>query len=440
MNAETYNFIRSILGSNVYAPGGSNSREATNLYQKEQAAIYRQISQTLGNYTQSAAIDSGTVGAIRAFTDQFITQATQMAPAGVSTEGDQNTLFAKIPIVTNAQVERAQEFIKVRPASATGRFEDLSSAFAAGALFEMRDFARPPNNQIPFSVSAELASYAAWRALEEAPLDQSGSFAKQMSEMTGIANRLTQDLRGQAAASVITLDKNIETLTSRANLALEAAETAAKQAGEFDSHAKDLRQKIDDFTVDIEAKTVDAESKLEAFLNAAKSRSTYEGIKIYWTDRANAAWWALVTSALVLFVLLVVIPAFAIWENDAVISLLKHLTEAAGVDVANQQNAVVLTVATISRLVIVTIPLALYFWLIKLVVRFNIRSMLLMDDARQRATIIETYYKMIEQSGATVEDRALILQALCRPAPGHGGDSVDPPNFTEVIDKAMGRH
>lgn len=48
--------------------------------------------------------------------------------------------------------------------------------------------------------------------------------------------------------------------------------------------------------------------------------------------------------------------------------------------------------------------------------------------------------KMIEQSGATVEDRALILQALCRPALGHGGDSVDPPNFTEVIDKAMGRH
>ncbi|MER9757562.1 DUF6161 domain-containing protein [Mesorhizobium sp. M0166] len=98
-----------------------------------------------------------------------------------------------------------------------------------------------------------------------------------------------------------------------------------------------------------------------------------------------------------------------------------------------------MTVATVSRLVVVTIPLALYFWLIRLVVRFNMRSMLLMDDARQRATIIETYYKMIEQQAATKEDRALILQALCRPPPGHGSDSIEPPNFTEVIDKAIGK-
>lgn len=80
----------------------------------------------------------------------------------------------------------------------------------------------------------------------------------------------------------------------------------------------------------------------------------------------------------------------SLFVDETVIALLKHLTEAAGVDVANQQNPVVLTIATISRLGIVTIPLALYFWLIKLVVRFNIRSMLLMDDAGQRATIIET--------------------------------------------------
>jgi hypothetical protein len=84
--------------------------------------------------------------------------------------------------------------------------------------------------------------------------------------------------------------------------------------------------------------------------------------------------------------------------------------------------------------------LALYFWLIKLVVRFNMRSMLLMDDARQRATMLETYYRMIEKGAATNEDRALVLQALMRPAPGHGPDSVEPPNFTDVIEKAMGRN
>ncbi|RAZ75807.1 DUF6161 domain-containing protein [Mesorhizobium atlanticum] len=439
MNAETYNLIRSILGSKTYDPGGANSREATNLYQKEQAQIYRKIAAAFASHMQAVTTETGTTSAVRTFTDQLVAQATANAPAEVRVVEGQSVLSAAIPVVTNADLERVAESLKGRTAGPDGRFDDLMSAFTAGVLFEMRDFVRP-QSQIPFPVPTELASYAAWRALEEAPLDRSGSIAKQMSNLAAVSTGLQSDLRSQMAASAARLEQTIETLTSRANHALEAAETAAKQAGEFDSQAKDLRQKIDDFSVDIDARTVDAESKLNSFLDAAKTRSTYQGIRIYWTDRANAAWWALALSGAVLFLLLVAIPAFAIWENDAVIALLKHLTEAAGVDVANQQNPVVLTIATVSRLVIVTIPLALYFWLIKLVVRFNIRSMLLMDDARQRATIIETYYKMIEQGGATVEDRALILQALCRPAPGHGGDSVDPPNFTEVIDKAMGRH
>jgi len=62
-----------------------------------------------------------------------------------------------------------------------------------------------------------------------------------------------------------------------------------------------------------------------------------------------------------------------------------------------------------------------------------------MDDAGLRATMIETYYKMIEKSAATPEDRALVLSALMRPAPGHGGDPIEPPNFTEVMEKAMGK-
>ena len=81
-------------------------------------------------------------------------------------------------------------------------------------------------------------------------------------------------------------------------------------------------------------------------------------------------------------------------------------------------------------------PLGLYFWLVRIVVRFNMRSLLLMDDARQRATMMETYYRLIEKEAATKEERALVFQALMRPPPGHGPDTVEPPNFTEVIGKA----
>lgn len=440
MDGETYHFVRSVLGTKTYDPGGANSREVANLYQKEQAEIYRRILHAISDYSASVLVNSGPVSAIRAFTSNLISQGVTEAPAEINVVETQSVLSARIPVVTNDTFDEVDSWLKTRKPGADGHFEDIISPFAAGVLYEMREFVKPQNNELPFRVTVELASYAAWRALEAAPLDQTGVIAQQMNNLSTVSAGLQSDLRSQMAASAAVLDKTVETLTNRANHALEAAETAAKQAGEFDSEARDLKRIVGEFSTEIEAKTVDAEETLGSFLAAAKARSTYQSIKIYWTDRANTAWWALVISALVLFVLMVVIPTVAIWENDAVITLLKHLTEAAGVDVADQQNPVVLTVATVSRLVVVTIPLALYFWLIKLVVRFNTRSMLLMDDARQRATIIETYYKMIEQSAATVEDRALILQALCRPAPGHGADSVDPPNFTEVIDKAMGKH
>jgi hypothetical protein len=51
--------------------------------------------------------------------------------------------------------------------------------------------------------------------------------------------------------------------------------------------------------------------------------------------------------------------------------------------------------------------------------------------------MLDTFFHLIEKEGAVKEDRALVLNALFRPAPGHG-DNVDPPNFTELVSKAMG--
>ena len=182
-----------------------------------------------------------------------------------------------------------------------------------------------------------------------------------------------------------------------------------------------------------------ADLKAHAFMDSVRAKANFEDLKIHWVDRANSAWWALNSSWAVLLVLLVVVPIAAVYESTTILQFAKQFADAATVDIGNDPSAVAIAVSTISRLVVITVPLALYFWLIRLVVRFNMRSMLLMDDARQRATMLETYYKMIERSAATVKDRALVLQALMRPAPGHGSDTVEPPNFTEVAYRAMGK-
>jgi len=61
--------------------------------------------------------------------------------------------------------------------------------------------------------------------------------------------------------------------------------------------------------------------------------------------------------------------------------------------------------------------------------------MVLMDDARQRHTTMDTYFHLIESNGATTEERGLMLNALFRPLAGHGQDNVDPPNFIELMGK-----
>lgn len=84
---------------------------------------------------------------------------------------------------------------------------------------------------------------------------------------------------------------------------------------------------------------------------------------------------------------------------------------------------------------IVTTPLVLYFWAIRLVVRFNGRSMLMMDDARQRETMMDTYVHLIETSNASANERALVLNALFRPSLSTAQENVEPPNFIELIGK-----
>ncbi|WP_181181392.1 hypothetical protein, partial [Mesorhizobium sp. B1-1-5] len=80
-----------------------------------------------------------------------------------------------------------------------------------------------------------------------------------------------------------------------------------------------------------------------------------------------------------------------------------------------------------------------YLWVLKAVMRFFMRSMLLMDDARQRETMLDTYILLTEKGKADERDRPLILWALFRQTPGHGPDGIEPPDFTEVINAGFNR-
>ncbi|TBY41585.1 hypothetical protein [Rhizobium leguminosarum] len=96
-------------------------------------------------------------------------------------------------------------------------------------------------------------------------------------------------------------------------------------------------------------------------------------------------------------------------------------------------NAVTATIIAAGRLLLIGIPVAGLVWALKLLVRFNMRSMLLMDDARQRVTMLNTYLFLVKEGAATPQDRGALLEAMFRRAPGHGPETIDPPNMADLM-------
>lgn len=170
----------------------------------------------------------------------------------------------------------------------------------------------------------------------------------------------------------------------------------------------------------------------DALMKSLEERLRLNEARKLWGSSANSAAWSFYISGVVLILMLAAVPTSVfIWHNE-IIAFLKTL-EAVMIKGAAGNNSVAGAVSAIGRLFILTAPLGFIVWMIRILVRYNTRSLLLMDDAKQRVTMLNTYLYLIEQDAAVKQDRGAILEALFRRAPGHGGDTVEPPHFTDLL-------
>lgn len=301
-----------------------------------------------------------------------------------------------------------------------------------------------PQTNVAAVMSAEIASYMSWLTWEETRNDSKHAVERAISEFNSRFPQMMNEGNSRIAemsSSVIEIQK--------ANAA------AIAELRQFEKNADIERANVRDQVLDVEKRALRAENNasqassltentqknIELFKSSVMEALKIDTSKKLWDAAARQSSWAFWLSALMLGTFLVVLPVVALFNLDTVIAALRHIGEATTQDLPKDGSATAtqLTVVAISRLVVVTIPLALYFWIIRLLVRFNLRSLMLVDDARQRRTMMDTYFHLIEQDASTKADRALILNALFRPTPGHSAESVDAPNFTELLDKAMGK-
>jgi hypothetical protein len=307
-----------------------------------------------------------------------------------------------------------------------------------------------PKNSISWSeqslhmaFEAEVSSYISWQTALEASIVPTQSEAKDLirhyqqrfSELDADAQARNANL----SSIVIDLqgkDKELREAIEKSKADVDmAAENFQEQYTAADQALAIAEQKAVNVTVLVE----NTKANYDAFTQAIEERFRIGATRKLWNSRAIRNGIAFAISAGLLTIFLLVIPVCALLHLDSVIVGLRHIGDVTIQGLPDNMSPAQLTVVTISRLVVITVPLALYFWVIRLIVRFNMRSLALMDDAQQRKTMMETYFHLIEQNAAVREDRALILNALFRPGPGQVADNVDPPNFVDLVEKAMAK-
>jgi len=214
-----------------------------------------------------------------------------------------------------------------------------------------------------------------------------------------------------------------------------ALENMGAKAAETEGYLTKQRSLVADLgakTNAIAETTKNLDAEVETTRAALMEEVRLSETRSLWKTRAEEAQAAYRWSAGALAAILIGIPV-VIWLNATPILQFVQLVETAGTPGAAADDPFIASAALIGRLALLAIPVALIVWLVRLIVRYNTRSMLLMDDARQRTTVLDTYLFLVEQGAADKGDRAALLEALFRRVPGHGADTVEPPDFVDLL-------
>ncbi|MCJ2875605.1 hypothetical protein JUM41_15270 [Rhizobium pusense] len=291
--------------------------------------------------------------------------------------------------------------------------------------------------QLPPNLIAELVNYTTWRLGQESRDSDADIFGIKSFEQKRLGyldNQVEKLLSGQrnsvASLGAIIDETKIRLDDTLQRLDVDSNTTKAKVT-EMSQSLDASKHELAMLLAEIEA----TKANVKAFKEAVRIEFGTDATKKLWKYRANwsaASFWI---SAVVIAIAIIAPPWYALTHISLVVEVLKAIGDAAAHGFSENGTPAQITASAISRLVIVSAPLALYFWAIKLLVRFNTRSMVLMDDARQRHTTMDTYSHLVEKNKATVEERGLMLSALFRPLPGQGAENVEPPNFIEIINK-----
>ncbi|UXT96749.1 hypothetical protein [Agrobacterium tumefaciens] len=395
------------------------------LFQSVQASQNQNLDECIASHERLAAIVELAFGANQTTSIRDLVAA---ARAAAKRYGDaKNGKFALVVIYQLAH-EELEEIASKNSSSLWGYISPL----LAGYRLNLRD---TENTKNPLT-EEELISLISWRTMSSGPESIHSIIQPKLEIFERDAGAKIQELHGTVSDYGKLFDDQKLLHAQASEATAKAQMELATTSHDFEQKALELEERTDAINGDIR--------QLRADLDAQVAKFGTEAARKLWGQREKQSQIALVVSSVAIFLMIAGPIALAVCMTPEVLHYLAQIVAASAlptIDNAGQPlptpSEAQVTIAAIGRLVIVTVPIFLYVWAIRLVVRFNSRSLMLLDDARMRLTMLDTFFHLIAKEGAVKEDRALVLNALFRPAPGHG-DNVEPPNFTELVTKAIG--
>lgn len=199
--------------------------------------------------------------------------------------------------------------------------------------------------------------------------------------------------------------------------------------------------------------------QLQSFEATAREEMKLESIRLSWERRFYEARWAFRIACGLLLIYLGITIGSAYVFGLPIVKALANIEQTAAstapsaptteatsappapnpVAIPKEESVAVAIIHQFGRLIVFSVPVFVWLWAGRALMRYFMRSMLLMDDARQRQTMLDTYFLLSDKGRADERDRPLVLWALFRQTPGHGPDGIEPPDFTEVINAGLKR-
>lgn len=168
-----------------------------------------------------------------------------------------------------------------------------------------------------------------------------------------------------------------------------------------------------------------AEQRLSDLEKLYHEKLVMEGPSRHWKSVADAAGAGKMV-AFIAFCALLAVPALVAWRNwDSVTRLIDHL-------IAQSSGGI-----SLAAIAVITIPTLAYGWLLKHVSRSYVQNLAIQTDAQHRRVMTTTFLGLAKRKAVdlTEADRALILNALFRPAPPHTADDGPPSGLIDLIRK-----